>query len=73
VLPALLLAVALILASCGGSGSTQQETESGSAQEETQETTGGMAEMDTTQRIQAPERQPPRCWFRTGSTLTSVS
>jgi uncharacterized protein (DUF305 family) len=46
VLPALLLAVALILASCGGSGSTQQETESGSAQEETQETTGGMAEMD---------------------------
>lgn len=46
VLPALLLAVALILASCGGSGSTQKETASGGTQEETQETTGGMAGMD---------------------------
>ena len=32
VLPALLLAVALILASCGGSGSAQQETGPGGTQ-----------------------------------------
>ncbi|MCA1740633.1 MAG: DUF305 domain-containing protein, partial [Actinobacteria bacterium] len=46
VLPALLLAVALILASCGGSGSTQKEAASSGTQEETQETTGRMAGMD---------------------------
>ena len=45
VLPALLLAATLALASCGGSGSAQQgENESGGTQEEG--TTGGMAGMD---------------------------
>jgi uncharacterized protein (DUF305 family) len=47
-LPALLLAVTFVLASCGGSGSTQQEekSESSGTQASQEETTDGMAGMD---------------------------
>jgi uncharacterized protein (DUF305 family) len=45
-LPALLLAAALALASCGGSGLSQQEENESGGAEESQESTGEMAGMD---------------------------
>lgn len=73
VLPALLLAVALILASCGGSGSAQQETGSGGTQEETQETTCGMAGMDHDWTDAGSGETAPAMLVLNGSTPTSAS
>jgi hypothetical protein len=73
-LPALLLVVAFVLASCGGSGSTQQEeSESSGTQASQEETTDKMAGMDHRSMETGSGSVAPRELIVDGSTPMSAS